>query len=285
MAGFHEMDTPNGTYAEYAICPAQTIFRIPDSMSDEEAATLPLAIYTAAVGLYRNLDIPAPWTRSDDHAPRVGKVALVVNGGASAVGAFAIKLAKLNPNISPIIATAGASTDYVKSLGVDAIVDYRSPNAADDIKKAAGGVPIKYAIDVSNTNQSVKYITEVLSKDGRYTSTTPIKANPVTKTDGSQEKMLQDAGVWYEQIWVGDVHGTGPTGNVSAGGYEFGAIMSKIIEDALFAGKLRGHPYEVVPDGLDGLYDALVELRDRKRGGNAKFVTRIADTPSLKSRS
>lgn len=275
------MDTPNGTYAEYAICPAQTVFRIPDSMSDEEAATFPLAIFTAAVGLYWNLDIPAPWTRSDNHAPRGGKVALVVNAGSSSVGAFAIKLAKLNPNISPIITTAGASTDFVKSLGVDAIVDYRSSTAAEDIKKAAGDVPIKYAIDASNTNQSVKYITEVLAKDGRYTSTTPVKANAVTGADGSQARMLEAAGVWFEQIWCGDVH---KIGNSGAGGVEFGGIMSRVIEDAMFAGKLKGHPYEVVPDGLDGIYDALMELKARKRGGNAKFVARIADTPSLKSK-
>ena len=274
------MDTPNGTYAEYAICPAQTVFRIPDSMSDEEASTFPLAIYTAAVGLYRNLDIPAPWARSDDHAPRGGKVALVVNAGSSSVGAFAIKLAKLNPNISPIIATSGSSTEFVESLGVDAIVDYRSKTAAEDIKKAAGGVPIKYALDASNSATSVKYLTEVLSKDGRYTSTTPVKANPVTGGDGAQERMLQAAGVWYEQIWVGDVHGTG-----KAGGVDFGGVMSRIIEDAIFAGNLTGHPYEVVENGLDGLHDALVELKERKRGGNAKFVTRIADTPSLKGRS
>ena len=167
----------------------------------------------------------------------------------------------------------------MKSLGVDAIVDYRSKSAAEDIKKAAGNVPIKYAFDASNSTQSVKYLTEVLSKDGRYTSTTPVKANPVTGGDGSQEKMLQAAGVWYEQIWVGDVHGTG-----KAGGIEFGGAMSRIIEDAIFAGKLSGHPYEVVKNGLDGLHDALVELKERKRGGNAKFVTRIADTPSLNSK-
>lgn len=271
------MDTPNGTYAEYAICPAQTVFRLPDSVSDEEAATIPLAIYTAAVGLYRNLNIPAPWARSDDHAPQPEKVALVVNAASGAVGAFAIKLAKLNPNISPIIATAGGSKDYVESLGVDAIVDYRSPTAAEDIKKAAGGVPIKYAFDASNSVQSVKYLTAVLEKDGRYTSTTPVKANPVTGGDGSQEKMLQAAGVWYEQIWVGDVHET-----KKAGGIEFGGVISRIIEGALADGKLSGHPYQVVENGLEGLHDALLELRDRKKGGNAKFVTRIADTPGLK---
>lgn len=92
VAGFHETDTPNGTYAEYAICPEQTAFRIPDTMSDEEAATIPLAIFTAAVGLYRNLGMPAPWDRSDEKAASTEKVPLVVNAASGAVGAFAISL-------------------------------------------------------------------------------------------------------------------------------------------------------------------------------------------------
>ena len=82
VAGFHEMDTPNGTYAEYAVCPEQTIFRVPDSMSDEEAATLPLSLFTAAIGLHRNLDIPAPWSRSDSKAAQTWKIPLVVNAAS-----------------------------------------------------------------------------------------------------------------------------------------------------------------------------------------------------------
>ena len=174
VAGFHEMDTPNGTYAEYAVCPEQTVFHLPESLSYEEAATMPLAIFTAAVGLYRNLDIPAPWDRSDDKAASTGKVALVVNAGSSSVGAFAIKLAKLNPRIGPIIATAGASADYVRSLGVDAVVDYHSENVAEEIRKAANGAPIRYVFDAANTLPSTKYLTAVMEKDGHYTCTDSI---------------------------------------------------------------------------------------------------------------
>ena len=276
VAGFHEMDTLNGTYAEYAVCPEQTIFRIPDPISDEEAATIPLTVFTAAVGLYRNLGVPAPWERSDEKAASAGNVALVVNAASSAVGAFAIKLAKLNPRISPIIGIAGSSADFVKSLGVDAVVNYRSPTAAEDIKRAAGGAPINYVFDALNSLSSVKYLTAVLEKTGRYTSTMPVGPNPMYGSDAPMEKLLQAAGVWYEQIWVGDVHET-----KKAGGQLFGAIMSRVIEDALADGRLSGHPYKVVEGGLQGVQTALEELRDRKQGGNAKFVTRIADTPGI----
>ncbi|KAI7526747.1 hypothetical protein KC331_g16774 [Hortaea werneckii] len=278
VAGFHVMDTPNGTYAEYTICPYQTVMHLPDSISDEEAATLPLAIFTAAVGLYRNLQLPAPWDRSDARAGRP-KIPLVVNGAGSAVGSLAIKLAKLNPLVGPIIATAGSSVEHVKALGVDAIVNYRSETVAEDVKTAAGGLPINHFFDAANSAASVKYACEILQPNtGRYTSTLPVAPHPYYDPDGKMEKELKAVNVWYEQIWVGDVHD-----GKKAGGSTFGAIMSKVTERALADGTLSGHPCQVVENGLEGVGAALIELRDRKKGGNRKFVTRIADTPALKS--
>lgn len=280
VAGFHVMDTLNGTYAEYAICPFQTVIHLPDSMSDEEAATIPLAMFTAAVGLYRNLQLPAPWERSDAHAGR-SKTPLVVNAASSAVGSFAIKLAKLNPLIGPIIATAGSSMDHVRALGVDAIVDYRSKTVAEEIKKAANGVPINHVFDAANSAASVHYACEVLTPDsGRYTSTLPVSPDPYSDPEGEAEKDLKAIGVWHEMINVGDVHDW-----ATAGGSLFGAVMSKAIERALAEGSLSGQPYEIVENGLEGVQAALIELRDRKRGGNAKFVARIADTPELKGKA
>ena len=273
IAGFHEMDTPNGSYAEYAVCPEQTVFRIPDSMSDEEAATIPLAIFTASVALYRNIDIPAPWDRSDEKAASTEKVPLVVNGASGQVGAFAIKLAKMNARVGPIIAIAGSSADFVKSLGVDAIVDYRSDSVAEDIKRAAGGLPIRHAFDAANSVKSVKYLIAVLEKGGRYTCTTPTAANAVTGSDGTMDRLLDEAGIWHDHIWCGEVHET-----KKPGGQMFGAVMSRVIERALANGTLEGHPYREVEGGLNGVKQALEDLKNGKRGDNKKYVTRIDGT-------
>jgi NADPH:quinone reductase-like Zn-dependent oxidoreductase len=58
MGGFIE----NGTCAfnEYSRVPARRCIRIPDSMSMNEVATMPLAMLTAAVGLYQMLKLPLP---------------------------------------------------------------------------------------------------------------------------------------------------------------------------------------------------------------------------------
>jgi NADPH:quinone reductase len=35
VAAFHEMMAPNGTYAEYAVAPAHTVFKIPENITFE----------------------------------------------------------------------------------------------------------------------------------------------------------------------------------------------------------------------------------------------------------
>lgn len=282
VAGFHSMDTPRGTYAEYTVCPANTVWHIPDSMSFEEAATMPLAAFTAAVGLYRNLGLPLPFDRTDEEAAPE-KVALIVNGASTAVGAFAVKLAKLNPSISPIIGIAGGSANYAKEIGCDAVVDYRSDDVAGQIGKALNGAQSRFVLDASNNEASVKYLVPNMAQpSGRYTWVTLM---------GAEKAVLEQAGVWHGRIWVGSVHETTLTGEGTGqlgigeeasptGGKLFGAVMSRLFEWASAEGRFSGQPYKVVDGGLDGVLGALNELKDRK-GGNAKFVYRIADTPGL----
>jgi NADPH:quinone reductase len=268
VAGFHVMDTERGAYAEYCVCPEWTVFHLPHTMAFEEGCTIPLAAYTAAVGLFRNLGLPMPFERSDSEAG-LEKVPLVINAAGGAVGAFAVKLAKLNSRISPIIgvASAGKSADYASRIGCDFVVDRRSPDVAGEILKALGGKKMKHVFDAANSMESVKYILPIMAESGaRYTMTAG------GETLDAQIAALKGANVWYERIWVGSIHEDKVPGSKI-----FGAVISRVFEWELADGRLKGHPYTVVGGGLQGVKDALIQLRDRK-SGNEKFVARIADT-------
>jgi NADPH2:quinone reductase len=81
----------------------------------------------------------------------VPKVLLVINGGSTLIGAFAIKIARLNPLIDLIIATVGSGAGFVKTLGgVDDIIDYRSSNIIDDLRKALGGKKLLHVFEALN---------------------------------------------------------------------------------------------------------------------------------------
>lgn len=276
VAGFHQMGTLRGGYAEYCVCPEWTVFHIPDTMGFEEAATIPLAAYTAAVGLYRNLRLPLPFERADERAG-VEKEALVINGASGAVGSFALKFAQLS-NMGPIIAIAGANADFVKENGADIVLNYRSPTIRRDLEYALQGRRLRYAIDCANTVTSLNYILPNLdSRVGRYTCTTSVGAgiSVKSKEKGEQQMILELWEGWWQQIWVGSVHEDNP-----AGGNMFAAVISKVMEMEMERRNFTGHPYEVVPGGLNGVLDGLKRLRDGKNG-NKKYVVRIADTLGL----
>lgn len=65
-----------------------------------EAAAVPLAAMTAAIGLYAKLGLPQPWTPATEPIP------LLIYGAASSVGAYAVQLARKS-NIHPLICVAG----------------------------------------------------------------------------------------------------------------------------------------------------------------------------------
>ena len=43
---------------QYSIAPASTTFPIPESVRFEDAATLPLAVMTSTIGLFKRLALP-----------------------------------------------------------------------------------------------------------------------------------------------------------------------------------------------------------------------------------
>ncbi|CCD52898.1 hypothetical protein BofuT4_P138220.1 [Botrytis cinerea T4] len=105
VAAFHPMMNPHGAYAEYAVAPIHTVVKLPDIITFEEAATIPLVATTAALSLFRRQHLPPPWSPRADIVP----LPLIIYGASSSLGTFAVKLARAS-NIHPIIAIAGGSS-------------------------------------------------------------------------------------------------------------------------------------------------------------------------------
>ncbi|KAF2819462.1 GroES-like protein [Ophiobolus disseminans] len=267
VAAFHEMGTPGGSYAEYAIAWDWTTFHIPASTSFEEAATIPLVGLTAAVALYVNLKLPTPWLPASEPTP------LVIYGASSSVGSFAVKLARAS-NIHPIIAIAGKGSTYVKSLldpsKGDIIFDYRDgPDETirkirEHLEAGKYGQP-RYGLDPGIGLPSQKILTEIVAKDGAINLVLPSQWDA-----GSVTKTLTAVGTVHNMD--GGAHGPDAT--------ELGLVTSRWFTKALQAGTFDGHPFEVRPSGLEGVEQALKDLKDGKASA-VKYVVRIADTPGL----
>lgn len=121
----------SGAFAEFATAPATAIERKPAALSHIEAAALPVAGVSAWQAVTEHLRI--------SHGQHV-----LIHGGAGGVGAFAIQIAKYLG--ARVTATASAhNIDYVRSLGADEVIDYRSHafdqngHKADAVLDTVGG--------------------------------------------------------------------------------------------------------------------------------------------------
>jgi NADPH:quinone reductase-like Zn-dependent oxidoreductase len=111
-----------GAYAEYAVASAAMLARKPRSLSHAEAASVPVIAVTAWQGLFEHARLEAGQT-------------VVIHGAGGNVGAYAVQLARRAGLRS--VATAGTSdADYVRALGADSVVDYRTQRFEDEVKNA-----------------------------------------------------------------------------------------------------------------------------------------------------
>ncbi|KAF3905318.1 Zeta-crystallin [Dactylellina cionopaga] len=270
---------PHGAYAEYAIAFDFLTVRIPDKVGFEEVATIPLAALTAVVGLYQVLRLPHPWTPATTRTP------LVVYGAATAVGAFTIKLARLS-NIHPIIGVVGRGKDYAETLidrsKGDDLVDYRNGNegVVKGIKEALkknGFESADYVYDAVTEHGSILDAAAVISPKGKITTVLPISMDPkAAGFDQSSVNLVQTSVGWvYEKEW--------PKGSeeekqgVQAAGRDLAHVFIRWIVKGLDEGWFKGHPYEIVLGGLNGVEEGLKNLKEGKASA-VKYVYRVEDT-------
>lgn len=110
-----------GSNAEYQLVDERIVGKKPGSLSDAEAAALPLTAITAWELLFEHLAIRQ---QSPGSTEKSGEVILIV-GAAGGVGSILIQLAKAITG-AMVIATASreSSRDWVKKLGADHVVDH-----------------------------------------------------------------------------------------------------------------------------------------------------------------
>lgn len=283
VAGLHELDrldaataddyraTPRGgSYAEYALSPEHTTFHIPAHVSFEEAATIPLAAMTAALGLFVHLGLPEPWV-GRAHPTKLPKGGLLIYGAASAVGAYAVQLAK-RAGIHPIIAVAGQGIPFVEDMldhaQGDVVVDYRQGNegVVRDIKAALPpGQQLRYAFDAVSELAKSSYINicRTLAPDEAWLTL----VLPGAQGDG----LAIPPSVHTSWTWVSSAHQDDK---------DFGYAWFRLFELGLKEGWFKPHPHQVVPGGLKGLEQALQILKDGKASAT-KYVFRISETKEL----
>lgn len=154
--------TRQGSNAEFQLVDERIIAKAPSSLSDSDAAALPLTAITAWELLFTHLALPklpaGTQTPSDD-------VVLVV-GAAGGVGSVMLQLLKKLTGAT-VIATASreSSKQWVKDLGADYVVDHSAPLAAQISALNIGQVT--HVASLNHTDSYIDDYVEVMKPMGK----------------------------------------------------------------------------------------------------------------------
>jgi len=151
--------TRAGSNAEFQCVDERIVGRAPATLSDAQAAALPLTAITAWELLFDRFGV-TPETRGT----------LLVVGGAGGVGSVLIQLARQLTGLA-VVATASrpATQDWVRQLGAHQVVDHRQPLAAQVQRLVDAGqiAPVTHVASLTQTDQHWDQLVELLAPQGK----------------------------------------------------------------------------------------------------------------------
>ena len=146
----------------YTVVRERMAAAIPEFLAYENAAVLPLAISTAACGLFQKDQLALEYPSAS--AKPTGQT-LVIWGGSTSVGSNAIQLA-VAAGYDVITTASARNFAYVRSLGATQVFDYASPTAVADIVAALRGKQLAGALAVA-TGSAAQCLDIVAASEGR----------------------------------------------------------------------------------------------------------------------
>jgi len=148
-----------GANSELHLVDERIVAKAPASLSDAEAAALPLTAITAWEMLFDRLRVA--------RAPAPERGSLLVIGAAGGVGSILVQLARRLTGLT-VIGTASRpeTADWVLSLGAHHVIDHSKPIAAEI--KVAGLAAPDYVISLTQTGEHFPQIAEMIAPQGRF---------------------------------------------------------------------------------------------------------------------
>ncbi|KAJ8586813.1 GroES-like protein [Rhizopogon salebrosus TDB-379] len=254
-----EFSNDLAAFQQYTLVVASFAAKIPSNLSFDSAATVPGGLDTAVMGMFGDhygAGLTPPWAEAGGEHKSKGPIVII--GGSSSVGAYAIQLARLS-GFYPIIATASPSNEQlVKSYGATHFFDRHL--SGNQLKAAISKVTdslVGVVYDAISLPETQRIGWELLAESGTLVLTL---AAVVKEDEGKGRKTIETYGVPH-----------------APQNRELGLKLWAMVEKWLSEGVLQPNKYEVLPNGLEGIIGGLERMRNNQVSG-MKLVAHPQDT-------
>jgi NADPH:quinone reductase-like Zn-dependent oxidoreductase len=175
---------------------------LPEGFTLEEAVTLPNNFVTVLHALTTDLKIKTPWPKPEDYAPKRGDDVVLIWGGSSSVGQFAIQILRYY-GYKNILSTASRKHhDRLLNLGATSIFDYNDANVVSSISQASGERGVSLVLDcIGSQNGSIAPISRIVKSGAKVAILLPVVVRDSSETQVPEYEMdVLKAAAWASGV-------------------------------------------------------------------------------------
>ncbi|KWU46932.1 GroES-like protein [Rhodotorula sp. JG-1b] len=248
-----------GSFAEYVKAQAGLVWRVPDNLSDEEAAAAGgIGPWTAIQALYMRLGLNLPNSPSKDGEP------ILVWGGSTSVGLYALQLLKAS-GYTPISVSSPKNFDLVKKFGAAAVFDYNDPEAPAKVAKAYPS--LQYGLDCISEGKTTVSIVKAIAAAKGVGRVVTLLVNKDSEIKEYADKVKVEMTLVYTVLgvefdWPGMTFPAMPNDKTRMEEW-----CSKYLPELFQSGTIKPNPIQSFSGGLDNITEGLNYIKDGKNRG------------------
>jgi hypothetical protein len=166
--------------------------------------TLPNNFVTVFHTLTTDLGLELPWPKPDDYVPKNANSSILIWGGSSSVGQFAIQILRYYGYIHVVATASRKQHEKLHSLGAKALFDYNDENVVASLLREGGDVGIPLTLDcIGSKFGSIAPISQVVKSGAKVAILLPVIVRDSTDTEAPEYEMdVNKTADWPEGVDV-----------------------------------------------------------------------------------
>ncbi|WBW72717.1 dehydrogenase [Schizosaccharomyces osmophilus] len=253
-------------WAEYVCADAKLVYLVPDSISSLEACTLPCALTTASQGIHQRIGLPLP--RPDGSANPSRRKWFLVWGASSAVGQYAVQLAKLG-GCDVVAICSDKNAEKIKKLGASFVFDYHDCQVVEKIKQATDD-SVFFGFDAISLPQTITKCIMAFSLEAKAAKLITVLGPPENPREEAVDIITAFSFSLFNEKF--DFYGETVQGNNED--YEHTTKLFEVLPTLLEKGIIVANSIREFKGGLEVIPDALREFSSGNHSA-VKFVINV----------
>ncbi|KAF1993657.1 GroES-like protein [Amniculicola lignicola CBS 123094] len=162
--GFTWRKQEEKAHQDYCTAPEWLFAVLPERYTLQQAVTLPNNFVTVFHAISTDWGVDLPWPKLEGYVPEEKDKAVLIWGGATSVGQYAIQILKYYGYTNIVTTASKGHHEALKKFGARWTLEYRSSNIVQDILDTTG-TDIRYVLDcVGSLEGSMKPVSKVAGK-------------------------------------------------------------------------------------------------------------------------